>query len=150
MSTIEASVLSILAFEVRQHSFAVDASLVLETKTYASYTRLPGSGGSLIGLANYRNTVLPLINPRSVLLGEGSSDYKGETFIVLEVGDTRLGIGIDRLVGVFTPADPTRFAYPSNMQSKLLKETILLDSGATVALLDTQALLETITHDLNN
>ncbi|QJU59365.1 chemotaxis protein CheW [Sphingomonas sp. AP4-R1] len=125
-ATRDASRLQLLAFAIGDQELALplDAidAVIAAPKTIA---RVPGGEAAVLGTADWRGRLLPLLS-LSVLLGlPGDADAKGRV-LVLSIDGARIGLRVDRLTDVLAldpasvdllPAALTRGAGEARIQA---------------------------------
>lgn len=92
---------SLVGFIVGEVAYAVPTSSVREITTPAQVTELPHLPRGVIGVFEHRGQVVPVIDLRACFdvpphLAEGRSQW-----IIVEVGQHRVGLCVNRVTGVF-------------------------------------------------
>lgn len=110
--------------------------------TLGPLTRVPGAPPTLVGVTNVRGTVVPVVDLRPLIgLDEGSVGA-GALAVVLEDGDLRAALAVDRVLGLerfehaLPPPDASCFVS--------LACGVLPSADGTVTLLDGPAILATV------
>jgi len=85
-------------FEVAGRTFGVDISRAREARVLDDYTVVPLAPPQLIGMTNLRGAIIPIVDLR-VLLGLPASEGTIHALVV-EANAVRVGLAVDRVVGV--------------------------------------------------
>jgi purine-binding chemotaxis protein CheW len=83
-----------LTFRVRRRGYALPAENVAEVILVPPVARLPRSPKSLMGLANLRGAVIPVVDP-GVMLGLGSFNASGTARAIVMAGAARVALVVD-------------------------------------------------------
>jgi purine-binding chemotaxis protein CheW len=107
---------SACVFTLAEEACAIHLRQAREVVTIGALTRVPGAPATLLGVTNVRGSVVPVVDVRPLVgLPRGSAGVGGSA-LVLEDGDLRAALLVDRVVGLerFDTAQPppeaTRFA----------------------------------------
>jgi purine-binding chemotaxis protein CheW len=134
-----------LTFRLADDLYALPAELVAEVIHVPAVARIPQSPASLLGLANLRGTVLPLVGLRELLELPKKSDEAGTAkAIVLDVGaPVALSVDVvDSLVSVAEDRIEVREAELGAKNGELLSGAFQSGANGEVAkILDIKALL---------
>ena len=105
-------------------------------------TRVPGAPPALVGVTNVRGTVVPVLDLRPLLGLPGPSVDAGAMAVVLEDGELRAALAVDRVLGLerFTAALPP----PGAGCFVPLASGALASLNGTVTLLDGPTILATV------
>ena len=132
-----------LVFQLAERVYALPAEKVAEVIRIPATARVPQAPRALIGVANLRGAVLPIVSLRALLDLEGALGIASRA-IVLE-GDAPVAIvvdSIDALVTIGAERIETRAAQLSVERGERLSGAFPLDDGQDAAkILDVQALL---------
>jgi purine-binding chemotaxis protein CheW len=138
-----AGVRSFLTFRLAGALYALPAELVLEVIHVPAVARVPHSPPALVGIANLRGNVLPLVGLKE-LLGSSSQDNATTKAVVLDVG-TYLALAVesvDSLVAVATDSIEVRESELSAADGELLSGAFRSAAHGEVAkILDIQKLI---------
>jgi purine-binding chemotaxis protein CheW len=143
-----------VTFAVAAELFAFPLDRVREIIRVPETVRVPLAPASLVGLANLRGRVLPLVSLRSCTGYEAVKDDEATRAIVVDCG-VPIGFVVDRVAAVIA-VDPGQVEDASTINatvdSKLLTGVIKSQDGAMVAVLDVERLVDlefrTITRQL--
>ena len=111
-----------LTFRLDDNLYALPAERVLEVIHVPAVARVPHSPPALLGVANLRGTVLPLVGLRALLGSHGASAATATKAIVLDAGQ-QLAVAVDSvdaLVPVAEDAIETRESELGARQGELL------------------------------
>lgn len=133
-----------LTFRLASTLYALPAESVSEVIHVPAAARVPQSPAALLGLANLRGTVLPLVGLRELLGLADTAGAAASKAIVLDAG-TPLALAVESvesLVGVAADRIEVREAELSARQGELLRGTFQSEADAEVAkILDIEGLL---------
>ncbi|HSC17098.1 MAG TPA: chemotaxis protein CheW, partial [Gammaproteobacteria bacterium] len=121
-ATAEAPPGRFLTFRLDGSLYALPSELVLEVIHVPAVARVPHSPAALLGVANLRGTVLPLVGLRALLGARGDSAAAATKAIVLDAG-AQLALAVDSvdsLVAVAQDAIETRESELSAREGELL------------------------------
>jgi chemotaxis signal transduction protein len=106
-------------------------------------TRVPASPGWLVGLANWRGRVLPVLDLRPLLGAETVPLATSARLVILALDDVEAGLLADQVPGplpqgewVVAPPPPTAAAAAADLLAGVLD-----DGGGPLSLLDAAAVL---------
>jgi len=140
-----AAVRRFLTFRSAGNLYALPAEDVLEVIHVPAVARVPQSPASLLGLANLRGTVLPLVDLRALLGTTGASAEASATkAIVLDAGTPlALAVGsVESLVTIATDRIEVRESELGAQPGELLRGAFRSSSGDEAAkILDIKRLL---------
>ena len=131
--------LTACVFTLAEESCAIKLDQVREVVTIGALTRVPGAPPALLGVANVRGTIVPVVDLRPVLRLPRRSAGPGDSAVVLEDGDLRAALAVDRVVGLerfdtaLPPHNASRFAQ--------VARGALPSPGGVVTLLDGPTIL---------
>jgi purine-binding chemotaxis protein CheW len=113
--------------------YALPVEGVLEVAEMTDVTPVPGAGAAILGVANLRGQVLPVVD-LAVLLGL-PTQRPPTRIVVVEQGDRRVGLAVETVTDVGVVADPTAV-----VASSLLRGANFVD-GELVGVVDLGAML---------
>lgn len=121
-------------------TFGVSTNQVSEIITNHNICTLPLLPDYIRGIINLRGQIIPIIDMR-LRLGKPFKEYTSTTcIIILEIGNDRIGIGVDSVSQVVS-IDPSRFSpIPLENGQNMASSMLSLDDGKVVLLLDCEAL----------
>lgn len=124
-------------FHVETEMFAVSLADVQEIIRVPEVVRVPFSPASLLGLANLRGTVLPVLNLRDVFAFPQVLNDDATRVVVLDQGHP-IGLVVDRMANVVT-VDPDRIeptsAIEGSVDTTLLTGMIKGDDGRSMVMI---------------
>ncbi|MCJ2069364.1 chemotaxis protein CheW [Methylobacterium sp. J-030] len=124
-------------FHVETEMFAVSLDDVQEIIRIPEVVRVPFSPASLLGLANLRGTVLPVLNLRDVFAFPPVLNDDATRVVVLDQGNP-IGLVVDRMANVVT-VDPERIeptsAIEGSVDTALLTGMIKGDDGQSMVMI---------------
>ena len=124
-------------FHVETEMFAVALADVKEIIRIPEVVRVPFSPASLLGLANLRGTVLPVVNLRDVFAFPQVLNDDATRVVVLDQGNP-IGLVVDRMANVVT-VDPDRIepttAIEGSIDTALLTGMIKSDDGRSMVMI---------------
>lgn len=132
-----------LTFRLERRLYALPAEDVVEVIRTPSVARVPQAPKALVGIANLRGTVLPLISLRG-LLGLDESDVEGARAIVLD-GAAPAALAVDSVEALVTVAldrVEARQAELAAEPGELLTGTFQIEGVGAVKILDVKTLLD--------
>ena len=100
--------------------FAVDMASVAEVGRAPAVTRVPGVPAWLSGVANWRGRILPVIDLRTLLGGEGDDPHERRRLLVLVSGSIVVGMLVDSVDGTTTLTEIAVFPATSTVGSSAL------------------------------
>lgn len=120
--------------------FGVSTNQVSEIITNHNICTLPLLPDYIQGIINLRGQIIPIIDMR-LRLGKPFMEYTSTTcIIILEIGNDRIGIGVDSVLQVLS-INSSRFSpIPLESNQKMASYMLSLDDGKVILLLDCDAL----------
>jgi purine-binding chemotaxis protein CheW len=91
-------------FELANRTFGVDIGRAREVRVLDDYTVVPLAPPQLIGMTNLRGAIIPIVDLR-LLLGLPASEGTIHALVV-EVNAVRVGLAVDRVLGVESLDEP--------------------------------------------
>ena len=140
------------AFKLRDSLYALDAAIVLEVIRVAEISPVPHAPAEVIGVINLRGRIVTLIDIGLILgFAPASISSQSRIFIVEDRGEYT-GLLADQVSEVTEVADPDLQVPPANIPQEQLKfcRSVYRVSGRVVLLLDTTALLESVSLASNH
>lgn len=123
-------------FRIGDELFGLGISSIREIVRYPAITGVPRSPAYLIGLANMRGNVLPVVDAR-LRLGVKVSPITDMTrVLVIEIGGTATGLVVDRVCGVISLESASVESPPellnSGVDTKYVKSVLKADGGKKI------------------
>jgi purine-binding chemotaxis protein CheW len=137
----------VVLFEAAGERFALPAAQVMEIVRPPAITRVPHSPPNLLGVANLRGRVLPVVSVGG-LLGHAHAEISRATRVVVVAGDSPVGLVVDTVLTIGKGWDGRRLELGT-----LLDEGFRLQRRAAVPRLatgvsDTETATETVSEEL--
>ena len=88
-----------LGFRMGEQEYLAPQREIREVITVPAYTRVPNSRPWMLGVANVRGSLLPLIDLRALLTGEASKIERSSRFMVLNSEEIPAGFLVDGVSG---------------------------------------------------
>lgn len=118
----------IATFQIGNELFGIGIHRIKEIVRYPEITSVPRAANYLKGLANLRGTVLPIIDSRVKLGMEQSKVTDATRILVLDAGNSLVGVIVDSVKGVSTLDDsivePPPEVISSGIDVKFIKSII--------------------------
>jgi len=89
-----------VGFELAGYKFVAPAGQLIESLDQPQYTALPSVQSYVMGVANVRGRLLPIIDFAAVFGLEASVPSREQRLITIEVGDLYAGLTVDRVLGM--------------------------------------------------
>ena len=132
---------SLVGFVVGDVAYAVPTACVREITTPAPVTELPHLPRGVLGVFEHRGQVVPVIDLRTCFGVPERAAERRNQWIIVEVGQHRIGLSVNRVTGVFEvgfgglkpvpelgkQVDPRALVGVANQQDRL---TFVLDIAA--------------------
>lgn len=132
---------SLVGFVVGEVTYAVPTPCVREITTPAALTELPKLPQSVLGVFEHRGLVVPVIDLRRRFDVASSQPPTRTQWVIVDAGQHRMGLAVDRVTGVFevalgslkpvpemgSPVHPRQLAGVTSQDGKM---TFVLDVGA--------------------
>ncbi len=98
----ESNLSQAIAFDLGGRTALVSMGQVSEVMEVPSSTRVPGVTHWVLGVANVRGNIFPLVDMAKFFQLESDSRPERRAVIAIDRPDTRLGLVVDRVVGMRT------------------------------------------------
>ena len=89
-----------IAFRIANHSLVTPMNQVTEILNPPPYTRLPGVQPWVLGIANVRGRLVPILDLGGYLGIESDASQHTRRVLVVELNDLLFGLRVDRVVGM--------------------------------------------------
>jgi len=130
-------------FELAGRTFGVDISRAREARVLDDYTVVPLAPPQLIGMTNLRGAIIPIVDLR-VLLGLPASEGTIHALVV-EANAVRVGLAVDRVVGVESLDDEPLEPGEDTAETAGLQRGRLRRGDDVVPILDVGKIVESLT-----
>jgi purine-binding chemotaxis protein CheW len=94
--------IKVVSFRVGDEVYAVDIMKIDSIAEMMKTMKLPGLPPFMMGVANLRGEVIPIIDTRIKFMLESKPDHGGDRIVVVYVGDKKIGIVVDEVKEVLT------------------------------------------------
>ena len=101
-----------VAYRVGSHRLASGFDEVVEILSMPTLTAVPGSQAWMLGVANVRGTLLPVVDLKQFLEGERTVLHEGQRVLVVRQSGGNVAVTIDELYGQRTFNDSHRAEAP--------------------------------------
>lgn len=88
-----------IAFRIAGASLVSEISEIVEIMTVPTFTKVPGARSWMLGIANVRGNLVPIVDLRGLLSGEKTVTDKHSRILVVPQQGGNVGILIDEIVG---------------------------------------------------
>jgi chemotaxis signal transduction protein len=123
-------------FTLGGERFAIEVGHAREVVVVEEYTTVPLAASSLLGVANLRGYILPLLDIRPLLGLARQPVGRGSKALVMGVGAIQVAVAIEAVHGLEWFADPIAFGDAARQQYGELGIGLLQWEGRLVTLLD--------------
>jgi chemotaxis signal transduction protein len=137
----QAGVLACL-FELASQTFGVEISQAREARVFDDYTVVPLAPTHLIGMANLRGAIIPILDLR-VLLGLPARAQMLQALVV-EANAVRVALAVDHVIGVESLDELLEPGEPP-VEAARLQRGRLQRGDETVSILDVVRIVESLT-----
>jgi purine-binding chemotaxis protein CheW len=104
---------SLVGFTVGAVTYAVEIACVREIINPVHVTRLPHAPSVVVGVADHRGEVVPIIDLRIRFGVDATEDVRRVKWILVDVGGMTIGLVVDRVTEVFGKAGAQLRPAPS-------------------------------------
>ncbi len=94
--------IKVVSFRVGEEVYAVDIMKIDSISEMMKTMKLPGLPSFMIGVANLRGDVIPVIDTRVKFMLEKKKDHSQDRIVVVFMEDTKIGIVVDEVKEVLT------------------------------------------------
>ncbi|HOO33805.1 MAG TPA: chemotaxis protein CheW [Thermotogota bacterium] len=94
--------IKVVSFRVGDEVYAVDIMKIDSIAEMMKTMKLPGLPSFMMGVANLRGEVIPIIDTRVKFMLDSKSTHDGDRVVVVYVGDKKIGIVVDEVKEVLT------------------------------------------------
>ena len=129
-------------FELASQTFGVEISQAREARVFDNYTVVPLAPSHLIGMANLRGAIIPILDLR-VLLGLPARAQMLQALVV-EANAVRVALAVDHVIGVESLDELLEPGEPAG-EAAGLERGRLRRGDETVSILDVVRIVESLT-----
>jgi len=94
--------IKVVSFKVGEEEYAIDIMKIDNVSEMLKIMRLPGFPGFLLGVANLRGEVIPILDTRTKFGLEKRTENKNSRIVVVYMGDKKVGVLVDEVREVLT------------------------------------------------
>jgi len=94
--------IKVVSFRVGEEVYAVDIMKIDSISEMMKTMKLPGLPSFMIGVANLRGEVIPIIDTRVKFMLEKKGDHSQDRIVVVFMDDKKIGILVDEVKEVLT------------------------------------------------
>lgn len=145
---VSESTILLVTFSVNEGMYAIDASRVQEVIRPRAMSGVPHATGAVLGVINLRGRIVTVFDA-GALLGEdstvpGSGGFDENRIIIVNNQGEFVGLMVERVTEVLEAESGTSEPAPANVsgEKSLLFSEVYRVNGRVVALLDTEAMLQ--------
>jgi chemotaxis signal transduction protein len=131
-------------FTLAGELFAVEVRHAREVVVLEEYTTVPLAPPHLVGVANLRGYILPILDIRPLLGLAGQRVGRGSKVLVIAAGTVQVAVAIEGVLGLEWFADPVAFGDAARRQHGELGVGLLERKGRLVTLLNAPKILEAL------
>ena len=106
----------LVGFRIGDVSYALDIHRVREILNPLPVVSLPQSPAAVLGVADHRGEVVPVVDLRSRFRLPGAPNTRRTKWVIVERGGSGVGLVVDEVTDVFGAASSDRRAVPSLSQ----------------------------------
>lgn len=126
-------------FELDNKKFAVELEYIREVNPFPGANKLPNIGTKLIGVFNWRGVITTVLNIREVLGLEYMKPREDDMLIVLQTGNLKTGIVVNKISDIQEIEDSQLNRDLSELNEKLqshgvavINEIVILDGSKLI------------------
>lgn len=141
--TEQANEILFVIFELAGEDYGLPVDEIVEIVRDVSTFNIPGSPEHVIGATDLRSEVIPIIDLK-MIMGMGKTEEKVEEVLLVNVGEEKLALPVDRLKDIASSTED-KLIDPSsitNLREKMIKWIIRLEDNRTIRILDIKELVE--------
>ncbi len=112
----------VLVFQIGPEYLAIDAAKTHQIAEPMESVRVPGSPDYVLGIVSFRGMVIPVVDLRKRLGVEPAPDQTQTMVVIVEEENRRLGLVVDRVVGLRRIQPQSVEKHPQLLATKFDKE----------------------------
>jgi chemotaxis signal transduction protein len=124
--------------------FAIEVGTVREVVVVDEFTIVPRAPGYLIGVANLRGLILPILDIRPLLGLPPRPPGRGARVLVVEAGSGQVGVVLDEVVGLTAFAEVLPFGEEAPRAYRQVGVGLARHGDGLVTLLDAARVLQAL------
>jgi len=102
-----------VSFKVGDEEYAIDIMKIDNVSEMLKIMKLPGLPSFIMGVANLRGEVIPILDMRKKFALESKADHSTDRIIVVYLGEKKVGVLVDEVREVLTLQDDQLEEPPS-------------------------------------
>ena len=114
----------LLRVEVGEVSYALEVGRIREIVNPLPIVELPRDQAFLLGVADYRDEVVPVVDLRCLFGLEPSEGDRRTKWVILDAGERLVGVVVDGVLDVFSSGDNQRRHVPALDEKHLARGII--------------------------
>lgn len=131
-------------FRLAGESFAVEVRWAREVVVFEDYTLVPRAPAHVVGVANLRGSIVPVLDIRALLGLLGDQIGRGSTALVISEGGVQVALAIEGILGLESFDEVVPFGETGRQEFGEFGIGLLRRGEGLVTLLDVPKLLEAL------
>lgn len=131
-------------FQLAGESFAVEVRWAREVVVFEDYTVVPRAPAHVVGVANLRGSIIPILDVRALLGLPGHQISRGGTALVIGEGGVQVALAIEGILGLESFDEVVPFGEAGRKEFGEFGVGLLRRGERMVTLLDVPKLLEAL------
>lgn len=131
-------------FHLAGESFAVEVRWAREVVVFEDYTVVPMAPAHVVGVANLRGSIIPILDVRALLGLPGHQIGRGSTALVISEGGVQVALAIESILGLESFDEVVPFGEAGRKEFGEFGVGLLRRGEGLVTLLDVPKLLEAL------
>lgn len=146
-STLDASAMQVVVFNVGDQSYGINIQHVREIRAWTPATVIPQAPAFVRGVINLRGLIVPIIDLRATLDQGFTEPTSGHVIIIIMVGKRVAGILVDSVLDIVGANDNDIKAIPTGgtSSSESCLDVLLTRGEHTIIIVSPEKLLQTMT-----
>lgn len=95
-----------IRFSIQKKHFALPLEYTLEITSKPAVTLLPNLPGWILGICNVRGEIVSVVDLARLLRIEQSNFFYGSHLMLIQIGNMKTGLLVDKIRGIFFDSDP--------------------------------------------
>lgn len=131
-------------FQLAGESFAVEVRWAREVVIFEDYTVVPMAPAHVVGVANLRGSIIPILDVRALLELPRRQIGRGSTALVISEGGMQVALAIERILGLEPFDEVVPFGEAGRKEFGEFGVGLLRRGEGLITLLDVPKLLEAL------
>lgn len=131
-------------FQLAGESFAVEVRWAREVVVFEDYTVVPRAPAHVVGVANLRGSIIPILDVRALLGLPGRQIGRGSTALVISEGGVQVALAIESILGLEPFDEVVPFGEAGRKEFGEFGVGLLRRGEGLITLLDVPKLLEAL------